>query len=198
MIWWTLAALAGAADDRALIGQLDREVIALRQKVERLESLLATCSTDTAPDPAFVELRSLLKGHPATVARDGRRTLVTVPLDTLFSPDGRELRVEAEPTLDLFATAMSLHPEWRVTVRVHLDSPTVPPPFKKQFPGAWELSAWRAAATVRVLVERFSVPAWMLTAAARADQEPWSADGTPEARILNRRVVFVIEPGVSP
>ena len=198
MTWWMLAALAGPGDDRALIGQLDREVIALRQKVERLETQLATCSTDPTPDPAFVELRSLLKGHPATVTRDGRRTLVTVPLDTLFSPDGRDLRVEAEPTLDLFAMAMTLHPEWRVTVRVHLDSPTVPAPFKKQFPTAWELSAWRAAATVRVLIERFEVPAWMLTAAARADQEPTAADGTPEARSLNRRVIFIIEPGVSP
>ncbi|MSQ03117.1 MAG: hypothetical protein EXR71_14715 [Myxococcales bacterium] len=197
MIWWALAALA-AGEDPALIGQLDREVIALRQKVERLEEQLATCSTDTTPDPAFVELRSLLKGHPATVARDGRRTVVTLPLDTLFSPEGRDLRMEAEPTMDLFATAMSLHPEWRVTVRVHLDSPTVPPPFKKQFSSVWELSAWRAAATVGLLIERFSVPASMLTAAARADQEPASADGTPEARSLNRRVVFMIEPGASP
>lgn len=197
MIWWLLPALAGPAQDRALIGQLDREVIALRQKIEVLEERLRTCSTDTVPSPLYAELRGVLGGQPATLERAGKAVRVIVPLDTFFSPEGRELREEAAPLADLLATALKLHPEVRVQVQVHLDSGLIPPSLKKSFPTAWELSAWRAALLVRVLVERFEVPGWMLTAAARGDQEPVSTDGTPEGRQLDRRVVFFIEPGAS-
>lgn len=196
MIWWLLPALAGPAQDRVLIGQLDREVIALRQKVEALEERARTCTT-SAPLPVYGELAAVFSGQEATVERAGGGVTVTIPLDTLFSPEGRELREEAAPLVDLLATALLLHPELRVTVVAHAAG-TIPATLKKLYPTQWEFSAWRAASVVRVLIERFSIPAARLTAAARADVEADTSQATPDGRYRDRRIVFLIEPGVSP
>lgn len=188
-----LAASAGPVEDRELIGQLDREVIALRQKVERLQSQLATCSTESAPDPIYSELRQVLQGHPAVVERRGRDTLVVISLDTLFAPDAVSLRQEAEPLLDLLSTGLKLHPDLTITAIAHVDSGSISPVLAKRYPTAWELSAGRAALVVREMVEGFGVSPHRFTAGARGDQEPVASNDTPEGRLLNRRIVFLLE-----
>lgn len=189
-------AFAGPAEDHVLIGQLDREVIALRQKVDRLEGALATCSTDTTPDPIFAELKSVLAGQPAVVTREGARVAITVPLDNFFASDARSMREEAAPLLDLVSMGLKLHPGVRVTVVVYYDNSTIPATFRKVLPTAWELTAWRAAALTRELIDQFGVPATQLTAAGRGDQDPVSTNDTPEGRYLNRRLVLILDPGV--
>lgn len=191
-------ALATPADDRRLIGQLDREVIALKQKVELLSERLATCSTSDAVDPLFTELRTVLDGQHAVVSRAGPRTLVTVQLDELIASDGTRVREEADPILDLLATAMKVHPTSRVTLLAYGDGEPAPAALKKLGPSALELTAWRAALVARVLIERFEVPAAQLTAAGRGDQEPVASADTPEGRNLNRRLVVLFEPGAPP
>jgi len=190
--------LAGPADDRALIGQLDRGVIALRQKIDHLQAQLETCGTDNIPPPVFVELRTVLAGQPATVARVGRTVTVTVAHGVLFGADGVAIREEAEPLLDLLATAVKLHPELRVTVEAHAESTTVPAALRKLAPTVWELTALRASFVVRALIEKFSVPAAVLTAAGRGVQAPISHDETPDGQALNRRIVFILQPGAAP
>ncbi len=186
-------AQAGAAEDRALIGQLDREVIALRQKVARLQEQLATCSDSTAPDPLYAELLQVMNGQKATVSRLGRRTMVSVPLDELYAPDSLSLREEAWPVLDLVATAVKLHPEVAVTVVAHGDDSTPPAAARKILPTPWEWTAFRAASVARELAEGFGVSPHRLTWAGRGAQDPVSSNDTPEGRALNRRVVFWLE-----
>ncbi len=198
MMWWVLPALAGPAQDRALIGQLDREVIALRQRVELLQEQLATCAVPGPPGPLYAELTQVLGGQAASVSRAGRNVVVSVPMDTLFSPDGRELREEAAPLVDLLAMALRAHPEARVDVRAYVDSGPVPAAWRKQLGSTWELAAWRAGLFVHALVTRFEVPAWMLTASTRADQEPVSAEPSADTRTLERRIVLFIDPGDPP
>ena len=185
------------AGDRTLVGQLDREVIALQQKVVRLEAAVSTCSTETQPDPLFVELKSVLVGLPAQVTRQGGRVAVTVALDTLFVPDSRTLREEAVPLLDLLSTALKLHPSVSVTVIAHHDTGAIPVAFQKAFGTAWEFSAWRAALVVHALSARFGVLPAQLTAAGRGDQDPVSSNDTPEGRYLNRRLVLILDPRAS-
>ncbi len=186
------------AGDRTLVGQLDREVIALQQKVARLEEAVATCSTETQPDPLFVELKSVLAGHPAQVRKRGGRVAVTLSLDTLFVPESRMVREEAGPLLDLLSTALKLHPTVSVTVTAHHDSSSIPGPFVKTFGSAWEFTAWRAALVVNVLSAQFGVSPAQLTAAGRGDQEPVSSNDTSDGRTLNRRLVFLFDPRVAP
>lgn len=191
---------AGPVEDRALISQLDREVIALKQRLAIVQSSLATCSVETAPDPLYAELLSVLAGLPATVERQGRDTTVTVPVDTLFSAGSLGMREEAEPVLDLLAIALKIHVDVDVAVVVFLDNGTPNPKLVKQFPTAWELSAARSAAVVREFTEGFGVSPSRMTASGRGDQLPISSNDTVEGRATNRRVVFVLSrrPSLSP
>jgi len=192
------AAFATPAEDRQLIGQLDREVIALKQKIEVLNERLATCASGEAVAPVYGELMTVLQGQHAVVSRAGARTLVTVQLDELFASDGARVREEALPLFDLLATAMKGHPESPVILAVYGDGEPLPPLFKKAGVGPCELTSWRAALVARTLVEQFGVAPAQLTAAGRGDQAPVATADTPEGRNLNRRLVVSFEPGVSP
>ena len=192
------AALAGPVDHRALIGQLDREVIALRQRIAHMETQLATCSVDTTMPPVLAELRAVLDGRPAKVAREGLAVTVTVPHTELFGSAAYSLREEADPLLDLLSTAIKVHPELRVTVVAYNDTATVPTASRKAVPSVWELTALRASLVVRTLIERFDVPAASLTAAGRGVQAPLPVEAVPDVIVENRRVVFLFEPGVAP
>ncbi len=191
-------ALAGTAEDRALIGQLDREVIALRQRIEHMEGQLRTCTVDKSLSSAFVELRAVLEGRPAVVGREGSAVTVTVLHSELFGAGAASVREEADPLLDLLATAIKMHPELRVTVAVYNDSAMVPSSLRKTVPSVWELTALRASLVVRTLVERFSVPPASLTAAGRGVQSPPTGASADELSAESRRVVFILESGASP
>lgn len=186
-------ALGGAAEDRALIGQLDREVIALKQRVAALKESLETCSVESAPDPLYSEILSVLSGQAAVVAREGRDVAVTVQVDVLFSAASLGMREEADPVLDLLATALKIHPDVDVWVQVFLDTGTPNAKLVKQYPTAWELSAARAAAVVRQFSEGFGISPSRLVAVGRGDQSPVTSNDTVEGRAINRRVVFLLK-----
>lgn len=196
--WWLSFAFAGPLEDRALIGQLDREVIALKQRVAHLQTQVSTCTVDTSLSPVHAELRAVLAGRPVVVSREGLSVRVTVPHSELFGAGATTLREEADPVLDMLATAIKVHPEMRVTVAAYNDSPNVPSALRKVVPSVWELTALRASLVVRTLIERFEVPPQALTAAGRGVQEPLVADTDSELAVENRRVVFIFEPGKAP
>ena len=188
---------AGAQSDRELIGQLDREVIALRQKVARLEAKAGDCGGDGETGKIYPELVQVFSGSTVTVERKGSEVRVTLPADVLFSGAGLTVREEANFALDLLATALKLH-EVRALVVGHTDSDLPTGSAKKYFPTNWELSSARASAVTRVLVDRYQVPPARITVGGRADTEPLSSNDTPEGRAINRRVVIHILPGAKP
>lgn len=185
-------ALATSEKDRALINQLDREVVALKQRNIVLQEQLQSCGsgTTTAP-PIYAELTQIFAGTPVTVERKGPLVRVTIPADLLFAGDSNRVRAEAQGTLDLLSTALKLHLV-AATVAVYTDSDPVSNALRKQFPTAWEWTAARAVALSRELSEHYAVPAERLTAAARGTAEPVATNDTPEGRQLNRRVVVEV------
>lgn len=192
-----MLALLACVSEAHLIRQLDAEVLAKQQRVVMLEQRLAVCDQVGAPDSLYPELVSVLGGSRAAVGRQGAWTTVTISTDDLFS-SGASLRVEAAELLDLVAMALALHPERRVEIVVFHDDQPLDRSLRKSFPTAWELTGARAAAVARELVENHKIPASMLHAVARADQEPVGTNDTPEGRALNRRVFFRISPGAPP
>lgn len=195
MLW--LVGLSFAAD-RALIAQLDREVIALQQRVEVLETALASCAVDDTPPAIYAELVQIYAGGPVKVSRTGLVTQITLPVDLLMVSGGNRLREEATPTLDLLATALKLHPELQVTVIAYADADEPSTTQRKTIPTAWELTALRATAVARALIEQYSVPAERVTVAGRGTTHPIADNDTTEGRAQNRRIVIEIRPGDAP
>ena len=183
-----LAAPTAGAADRALVKQLDREVVALRQTIARLESERDACG-QTAPAAVYRDLVQVLQGEGAlTVARDGAHVTVTFPGAMLFG-DGSAVRMEAEPSLDLFAAVIKANPKVQVTIDAHVDGP-------RRGATAWTRSALEGAEVAYALVVRFGVPAVRVTVAAHGDSQPVSMGDTPEGRALNHRVVMIVTDAV--
>lgn len=189
------AVRAGATSDRDLIGQLDREVIALKQKARYLEERLGGCATGGEAGPVYPELVQVFSGGPVQVDRAGGVTRVVLPGDLLFSGGSVAVREEASFALDLLATALKLHMEMNVLLVGHTDADPPAGSFRKLFPSNWELSYARALAVARALVEEHGVPYTRFTVAGRADLDPVTGNDTPEGRAANRRVVAHLTPG---
>ena len=189
---------AGVSPDRELIGQLNREVIAQKQRIRYLEERLTNCAAGTEAGPVYAELKQVFSGGPVSVERIVAATEVTLPADLLFATGSVSLREESAFAVDLLATALRLHPEVRVMLVGHADSEPPPRPLLRQYPTQWELAYARALAVARALIESHGIDAARLTVASRAALEPVGSNDTPEGRALNRRVVARLTPGTPP
>ncbi len=130
-----------------------------------------------------------------TMTVERSETVVTVRLnDRLLFPSGKvELEEAGRALLRELAPMFGAAPA-RVEVQGHTDSVPIA---SWLFASNWELSAARAAAVVRALVDA-GMPADRLVAAGYADTVPRADDATPEGRQENRRVELVLRTRFDP
>ena len=181
-----------AQDD--LVYQLDREVIALKERNAWLEQHQGDCGAATRPAAIYAELLQVLPPDQAAVTRDGGTTLVSIPASSLFSSNSLTLRHEAAMLLDLLATALKLHPEQPIQVVGYSDDSPVGGSLRRYYPSNWELAAVRAGAVAGELMRTYQVEPTRVMIASRGPMEPAAENDTPEGRDANRRIVIRILP----
>lgn len=81
--------------------------------------------------------------------------------------------------------------QYRNPVRIEGHTDNVPMS-SRTFPTNWELSSARATSMVRVLTDRFKVPADKISATGYGESRPKTSNDTPAGRARNRRVDIVI------
>jgi chemotaxis protein MotB len=108
--------------------------------------------------------------------------------DLLFPSGGADLRTEAGPALDAVAQAIKDKPN-QIRIEGHTDNIPIN---TVQFNSNWELSAGRATAVLRYLVESDGLPADHLFAAAYADTHPVADNSSADGRAQNRRAEIVL------
>jgi chemotaxis protein MotB len=86
------------------------------------------------------------------------------------------------------ATAIAQLPN-RIRLEGHTDSRPINTP---RFQSNWDLSAARSIALLKILTERFGVPADRLSVAGYADTAPMESNDTEEGRGRNRRVDIIV------
>ncbi len=189
-----------AAGGRAeLITQLDREVLALKERIRVLEERLATCDRGDLAPAVYTELRQVFSGTHVEVVRRGQRTIVRVPGGLLFGRNSVLVRSEAAMVLDLIATALALHPESSVQIVGHTDDQPPGGGLSHRFRTNWELSAVRAAAVMHTLTTDFSLPPERFTVSGRGELDPLAENDTPAGRHRNHRIeVVIFPPGARP
>jgi chemotaxis protein MotB len=186
-------------DGSGLVGQLNREVVALKQTVRALEYEAATCRDPNAkPDPLFQELYQVLKETEVVLERRGRETIVTFPADHVFGVDELALREEARMTLDIMSTALKLHRDYSIDIEGHTDDVGVPLALRKRFRDPFTFSAARAHAIMATLVEDFGVDEERFTLIGRGPNMPIDSNETDVGRRNNRRVVMYVHPPSAP
>ena len=191
-------ALGAPKGDDELVQQLDREVVALKQRIQAMGNQLEDCGGGKAPDPIFPELVQAYSGSAISVKRRGARTVVVLPADTLFPGDSLAIRDEAGMALDLLATALGSHPEESALITGHTDSEAPVPMLRKKYANNWELSTGYAVAVAQTLISSYHVDPARITVAGRADQDPNESNDTSEGRAQNRRVVITLSQGKYP
>jgi len=146
--------------------------------------------------PDVVE-RLASRGTPIVAQRGDRITTLQIGSAAFFSSGSAALSNAGKAILgDVAGTLESQEfAAYHITIEGHTDDTPISTP---QFQSNWELSAARAAAVVRFLLD-LGVPADKLTASGYADTVPIapnrSADGTviPDNQARNRRVVIRLE-----
>lgn len=187
----------GASKNDALVHQLDREIIALKERLAYLQASGGGAVAAGEPAPIYAELVQIFSGSEVKVEREGSTTRVVIPHSILFSSASFRIRTEAEGTLDLLATALNLHPDYAVVVEGHTDDSPVPQSLRKYYPTNWEISLVRASALARELIDTWKVLPSRVTVSGRGSLDPVAENDTPEGRAANRRVVVIIRPPVN-
>ncbi len=178
-------------DGTGLTGQLEREIAALRVTNTQLQ---ASCGGPERPDQVFAEMSGVFAGTEVTVSRKGRITVVSIPVVLLFAdPWSLQLRTEATGHLDLLATAMNLHPEYRITVEGHSSDRSIPLSVARQYADHLVLSFAYASAVQLRLSNDFKVAPDRFTVAARGEWEPVASNDIPAGQAQNDRVVVYLE-----
>jgi chemotaxis protein MotB len=116
------------------------------------------------------------------------RIVIGLTGDLLFASGSAKLRDSAGPVLDAVAAALKDKPN-EIRVEGHTDSIPIN---TTEFASNWELSAERATAVLRRLVDSGGLPANRLGAIAFGDTRPRADNSTAEGRSSNRRAEIVV------
>jgi len=123
------------------------------------------------------------------VVQQGNKVIVRVKGQVLFPTASSQFDPQAKKVLDELAKLVMQYPEYRLDVGGHTDPRPISTP---KFDSNWELSALRATAVLRYLVEQGVNPRRM-TATGYADTDPIVPNSSLENMAKNRRVEFVLE-----
>jgi chemotaxis protein MotB len=172
------ADLAAARDSLQFVddiesGQYYRDRLRLTDRINRLEFELA-------------------------LASEGGRTVEVILADHLFSPASADLTEAGARRLDRVGEMLSeALPGRRFRIEGHSDNVPVGPGLRDRYPSNWELSAARASAVARYLIENHDVAASDLEVLGFAETRPVAPNTTPEGRSRNRRVRIAVLPQAS-
>ena len=134
------------------------------------------------------ELQSEIDKGEIKIAMQDRGLVVSFAQAALF-PSGEDLvSADAYTGLEKVANAIAHLPN-PVRLEGHTDSRPINTP---RFHSNWDLSAARAIALLKILSERFHVPANKLSVAGYADTAPINSNDTDQGRTRNRRVDIVV------
>ena len=185
--------------DADMVGQLNREIIALQSRNQMLEKTAETCDDPTASPPRiFTDLNQVFYEGDVKISRDGSVVLVTIPGSTLFASGSVRVRKEADMIFDLLSSILKTHPDHRVRVVGHTDNTPLSGRLQRVYPSNWELSSARAASVIREFVDSYDVAPERFSATGRAEFDPLVDNSTAEGRSSNRRVTLEILPTERP
>jgi chemotaxis protein MotB len=156
-------------------------------------------STKQADKQEFEEIKKqveeflITKGalNKVSIDQQERGLVVSIKDGGFFESGSADLKENAMVILGELAEKIK---QYRNPVRIEGHTDNVPIS-SRTYPTNWELSSARATSTVRVLTDRFKVPAGKISATGYGDSRPKTSNDTPAGRARNRRVDIVILSG---
>ncbi len=177
---FTSNTISGAAvSNNPLIQYVDK--LDLRQKMDETEQ------SNYAIAQALQKflLKDALPSASSGITSDGVGVLLHITSDLMFKPGTVEFTPKGQGVLDEVVKVMQTYNVYLV-VRGHADSSETGAP---NYPSKWELSAARANAAVRYIIDKGIKPS-LVRSVAYADTRPQLPSGLPGAAEKNSRVEF--------
>ncbi len=134
-------------------------------------------------------LEPLVERRQITMKQTPQGIEIAINARILFNSGEARLLPEGLDDLARVADVLKNGSPKSILVEGHTDSAPIA---TAQYASNWELSAARAGAVVRFLVER-GIESGRLAAIGRADNDPLSLGDDPAARAANRRVTIVAQ-----
>jgi chemotaxis protein MotB len=177
---------SGAQSERLLKG--------LEESKDRIEKLIAEKEEATkAQKDLEKQMREALESKDVTISELQGKLTVNILDRVLFDSGEAILKPEGKAVLDEVAKVLSNYPNRQIQVIGHTDNVPIRFNPNNPFKSNWELSAGRAIAAVRYLVEK-GVDPRRLGGMAFGEFHPIADNSTPEGRAKNRRIALVVMP----
>ena len=186
---------ASGADGPTLQAENQR----LRAELQLLRDSLRTAD-DVATGRHYRDLRVLHNRvdrltYELSLLRDGGQTFATVSADELFQPATATLSSAGTARLSELGTRlMETYSGRRLRIEGHADDTPLSPGMQERFPSNWELSAARAAAVARHLIDTLEWPPDRFVIVGFGSTEPIASNDTAAGRRQNRRVRIAVLP----
>jgi chemotaxis protein MotB len=130
--------------------------------------------------------------YKLAVCLDGGRVVAAELVDELFAPASATLTDTGKKRLaELLDGMMETLMDRELRVHGHSDTSKPSAGMAKTWPTNWELSAARASAVTRFLIEKYGIAPDRIAAVGFGDARPIESQKTPEARKQNRRIEIV-------
>lgn len=164
-----------------------------RIDVHKVRQRSLSTPTGAENEPLLEDIRETINQKDlkdsVSVVQQGNKVILRVKGQVLFPPASSAFDPKAKKVLNELAKIIIQHPEYRLDVGGHTDPRPISTP---KFDSNWELSALRATAVLRYLVDQGVSPKRM-TATGYADTDPIAPNTSLENMAKNRRVEFVLE-----
>jgi chemotaxis protein MotB len=176
---------------------LRREASLLRTQLSAAENKVkALAGKATSSETAMKDVMNVLKSSGINVTSRGASVVVTMASRVIFEAGQTDLQPEARTELiGLAQLLIERFPDRPIAVEGHADSSQTKRT-SDTYATNWELSAARALAVLRCLVDDGKVAPERLSAVAYADTRPIADNSTPEGKAENRRVEIVVLPPI--
>lgn len=187
------------ASDSAEIAQLKSQ-LGLAQSQAMTDEQKAQLQEAEERSKLLADLQAKFKkmidaGHLKVTTRHGR-VVLQLHNDVLFDTGEADVKPDGKTALSEIAATLRTVGGKRFQVAGHTDTQPITTDKKKEFPTNWELSAARAIAVVKLLVDKGVDPA-ELSAAGYGPYDPIAPNATPDSMAKNRRIEITLVPNVA-
>jgi chemotaxis protein MotB len=198
--------LTGCTAQRELIDRQQRTIDSLRTENAVLHDRTATLADslqfydDVESGAYYRQMRTLRDRltrltYETSLLRDRGITVATLQADALFEPASATLRQHGiDQLVEIAEDLQSTYPQRQIRVEGHADNVPLGPSLQEVYPSNWELSAARAAAVARHLIDTHEVNPDRFGILGFGSTRPVADNDTAAGRWLNRRVRIAVLP----
>lgn len=171
---------------------LSTELSDLRASAEELKEQVEQ-STRARTD-VEQQMRAELESRDVTISELQGKLTVNILDRVLFASGEARLKSDGEAVLLKVASLFGKFPARQIQVAGHTDNVPIRSRTAEGFTDNWALSAGRATAAVRFLVERGGVDPKRIAVVGFGEHRPIADNSSSEGRAKNRRIAIVLLP----